>query len=177
MATFVLYLDQPRPHLPTTVHLYDERIAVHPRPNWICLGALEHNAFDHSPRIIHAVREVLARFDLHDPNLVVRVTHYERAVFYHLPESLVLSGERPQKLEVQVFPEGATASVPQFESEDDSVVEIQPCGTLIPKRPGQTRVIVRASDNPILRYEVEVTVPPPLVIGIQPSLRTQLSLP
>lgn len=144
---------------PRQVIAIDDRNCVECPPGFASLGIFSHPSHDRSIVMRHKLRDFLGQFGMYDlASMDVTFSHFERAVFYTLPEELTLKQGTTTILEVGISPPDATNSVPSFEVEDDEVISITPEGAIHGLKPGETILMVRASDNPVLLYEVPVRV-------------------
>lgn len=160
MPSFIAYLDQPSDSLKKTVHVLDERVKPEFERNTVQLGGFDYPGLDGKP-IFHKVKRLLEDFHIYDIfNADIQVKQYEQAALYEVPDMLHLEVGTKAIIPVVIIPLNAQ-STPIFEFEDDGIVSVESCGLVTPLKVGATTITVRASDNPILRYEIPVLVHEP----------------
>jgi hypothetical protein len=158
IATYDVYLEHPPESLKKFAHVIDRRCGIKPGERWALLGHFQNPTMDLFDPVYHKVRDILARFEIYDmANVALQLTRFERVYAYELPYEL--SVELGSSLMVPYTRIPATStSVPHFEAEDESILAVNNQGLVTPRKKGVTRLIVTAPDNPILRYEIQVTV-------------------
>lgn len=152
MPGYTAYLEQSSEPLKKIVHVIDDRIPH----DGHSIGGFAYPSSDGLP-LYHKVQALLDNFHLYDMhNVTIQIRHYEVAVYFDLPEEMTLCVGETKPIPVRMYPLNSSTR-PMFQVSNDRVV-VDGQGRMAGLKPGKAVVHVTASDNPILHYEIAVTV-------------------